>query len=70
MKIYITTWRDDDDAPKPYYRFIGTQADQRKINVEIKGTGARIERSEAIEVATDKAGLIAFLNDFELEPEK
>ena len=63
MRAYITVWEGDDGLT---YRFAGTQADQRSFEKEIKRKGIGIERSEEIDVPTDKAGLLTFLNEFKM----
>lgn len=64
MRLYITVW--DDGRSDRNYRFTGTQADQRKLNKEIDASGDVVVRSEEVEVPSDKAGLLTFLNDFQL----
>jgi hypothetical protein len=76
VRLYITVWEDaeSDRADGLSYHFSGTQADQkglvRSINKDGVARGDTILRAEEIEVPTDKAGLLAFLNTYRLRPDE
>ena len=64
MKLYLTSYLDDSedrdtDQCKVYH---GTQADASKGRVALKKDGMRNIETKDVDVPTDKAGLIAYLN--------
>lgn len=71
MKLYRITYTDDDfEADGLYTRrsvWHGTQADVAKIAKMMKSEGMRNIDTEAVEVPTDKAGLLTWLNQNEMK---
>lgn len=55
MRLYEITYPSDGDA-EPHFEFAGTQAEARRL---CRDTGASWR---AVEVPTNKQGLIEFLN--------
>jgi hypothetical protein len=63
MRLYKTDYRDDEvNEPTDKVKWDGTQADASKRRVSLKKEGYRDIRTEEVDVPTDKAGLMAFLN--------
>jgi hypothetical protein len=67
VRLYITVWETATNERN--YEFTGTQADNRAVVRFIKDEGDSVVRSNAIDVPTDKAGLIAFLNTYRVRPD-
>ena len=61
MRLYLTSYIDDESA-KVKRTFTGTQADASKGRVALKKDGMREIETKEVEVPTDKAGLIGYLN--------
>ena len=64
MRLYKTDYRDDEiTEPTDKKAWDGTLADASKRRVTLKKEGYRDIASKEIDVPTDKAGLLAFLNE-------
>ena len=64
MKLYLTSYIDDtEDRDTDRCReFTGTLSDASKSRVALKKDGMRDIKTEDVDVPTDKAGLMAYLN--------
>ena len=63
MKLYKTTFTDDADTySKSYASWTGTLAEASKNRKQLKLNGMREIKTDEVEVPTQKAGLIKFLN--------
>jgi hypothetical protein len=60
MKFYKTEGDNKNDVT--HYFWDGTQADAAKRRKALKATGYLLVLTEEVEVPTDKAGLLAYLN--------
>lgn len=71
MKLYFTTFQDDAAASAEEafkVKWYGTAADQKKDAKALKAEGMRSIDPDVTDVPTDKAGLLQFLNDNEVQP--
>jgi hypothetical protein len=62
MNLYLTTYIDDESATTKK-NFTGTQSDASKMRVSLKKEGMRDIVTNDADVPTDKAGLMAYLNE-------
>lgn len=62
MRLYLTSYIDEqnDNAHQGVYH--GTQSDASKSRVALKKEGMRNIETKDVDVPTDKAGLMAYLN--------
>ena len=65
MKLYITTatYRDDDGSTIATVMWSGTQADARGDKKSLKDLGSKDAAIKPVNVPTDKAGLLDWLNN-------
>lgn len=65
MRLYLTTFIDDEkpDGLEQQAAWQGTQVDARKARDALKAAMMRDVHTEEVDVPTDKAGLLAFLNN-------
>jgi hypothetical protein len=65
MKLYFTTYIDDAAEPDDMHKvkWYATQADQKKDAKVLKSDGMRNIEPSAIDVPTDKPGLLSWLNE-------
>lgn len=71
MKLYVTTYIDDapeTGEPGPRSWWDGTQEAQKQAAKNFKTVGMRNIEKQHVDVPTDKAGLLAFLNDKGVRP--
>lgn len=71
MKLYCTTYTDDAKDDEHYGRSVqwhGTQAEQKFFMRQLKTDGMREIEQHQVDVPTDKAGLLAFLNQRGVQP--
>ena len=63
MKLYRTGWVDDEDDIDRYkHKWLGTQADCRALEKELRAQFMVSIKTHEQEVPTDKPGLLAWLN--------
>ena len=63
MRLYLTSYIDDeknDSIQRGIY--VGTQADAAKSRKGLKAQGMRNIETKEVDVPTDKAGLMTYLN--------
>lgn len=64
MRLYQTSYLEDQrNATVQRGAFDGTQADASKQRVALKKDGMRNIETREVDVPTDKAGLMAYLNE-------
>lgn len=70
MKLYCTTYIDDELPLERSHRamWAGTQVEQRTHVKTLKAQGMRNVSPQAVDLPTDKASLLQFLNDREVRP--
>lgn len=66
MRLYKTNFIDDaaDEGRREQATWSGTQADAAKDRKRLKTEGMRSIETEEVDVPTDKAGLLQFLNQW------
>jgi len=62
MRLYLTSYIDDQDDTIQQSVYHGTLSDASKSRVALKKDGMRDIKTEDVDVPTDKAGLMAYLN--------
>ena len=65
MRLYLTSYIDDQPETGPSGQrsfYNGTQSDASKSRVALKKEGMRNIETKDVDVPTDKAGLMAYLN--------
>ena len=63
MRLYLTSYIDDEKNDSVQCgNYVGTQADAAKSRKNLKGLGMRNIETKEVEVPTDKAGLMTYLN--------
>lgn len=60
MQLYLTTAEDKDH--KPVVKWSGTQTEARNQRKEMKNLGLSFIETEAVDVPTNKTGLLTWLN--------
>jgi hypothetical protein len=70
MKLYFTKYIDDAAPNGSMFqqKWYGTQADQKKDAKALKSDGMRNIEPSAIDVPTDKPGLLSWLNERGVRP--
>lgn len=69
MKLYVTTYIDDETSPPGYLAtWSGTQAQQKLDAKQAKTEGMRRIETLSVDVPTDKAGLLAWINERGVRP--
>ena len=64
MRLYLTSYLEDQkDDTIQRGAYDGTQADASKQRVALKKDGMRNIETKEVDVPTDKAGLMAYLNE-------
>jgi len=61
MKLYATHFTDDATG-KTHARYVGSQTDASKTRVALKKEGFTAIATADVDVPTDKAGLLGYLN--------
>lgn len=61
MYFYLTSYLDDESATTKH-QYTGTQSDASKSRAALKKEGMRNVETKGVDVPTDKAGLMGYLN--------
>lgn len=65
MRLYLTSYIDDEVEKNDSIQcgvYVGTQSDAAKCRKDLKAKGMRKIETKEVDVPTDKAGLMAYLN--------